>query len=326
MNTTKIDSKLKVKIYDILNSAEIYILFLAVVYIVLLAVFHAHFANWAVLLNYNIGIIGILLASAFIDFYFDHNTLTRIFRLSVISVLVYLSYLNTQNYVKVLNPYYYDSVLIGWDNAIFGGSPERFFNPIRNPLLTEFLQICYVLFYFLPIIHGVELFARHKENELNDLTNQIVFAFIVSYMCYFAMPAIGPRFTVFDFQMTDHDLPGLYFTHYLRDFINNGGGIPAGGTSHPELYVNRDCMASGHTWITIVNLILAFKYRSKLRYVICIIGISLITATIYMRYHYGVDIIAGLALGFLTLYLEPKVVRLLKKDRSNAKCQVIREQ
>jgi membrane-associated phospholipid phosphatase len=88
--------------------------------------------------------------------------------------------------------------------------------------------------------------------------------------------------------------------------VNAGGGITA-GAMHPVDVVNRDCMPSGHTMLTLVNIILAFHFRSRFRWVFVVIGGSLIVSTVYLRYHYVVDVLVGIVLVAALMPLEKPV-------------------
>lgn len=81
-------------------------------------------------------------------------------------------------------------------------------------------------------------------------------------------------------------------------------------------------MPSGHTMMTLMNMILAFRFRSKLRWVFLIMGCSLIFSTVYLRYHYVVDVIAGIILAFLALGLESKVYAFLTSNNLIKKISV----
>jgi len=65
--------------------------------------------------------------------------------------------------------------------------------------------------------------------------------------------------------------------------------------------------------LTIVNIVLAFRFRSRLRYVFLCIGSSLIFATIYLRYHYVIDVLVGGFLVLLCMPLEVPVDKFLRK-------------
>jgi membrane-associated phospholipid phosphatase len=68
---------------------------------------------------------------------------------------------------------------------------------------------------------------------------------------------------------------------------------------HAVDFVQRDVFPSGHTQLTIIVMTLGFRYRLKTRWILLCLGSMLIVATVYLRYHYVIDLIAGalLALG-----------------------------
>ena len=134
----------------------------------------------------------------------------------------------------------------------------------------------------------------------------IVYGFYLSYVGYFFVPAVGPRFTLHDFQLLNQELPGLWFTNFLRDFINAGGSIPNGVTDAIR-YVQRDAFPSGHTQLTLTAMYLAFTYKLSIRWGLLIVGSLLIISTIYLRYHYGIDVIGGIVFFLLTIWSGKKV-------------------
>lgn len=308
------DNKFELKFTDFFKGGEIYVFIVSILYTVMLFLLWSKFQNPFLLLNYNVGIMLITLTLAVLSHFYSKYGWVRVTRLILLAGIVYMIYLNTQNYVKILNPYLYDQILIRWDRAIFGKDLSRYFDGLRFPLLTEFLQLCYVVFFFLPMFHGVILFREKKITELNELYNQIIFGFLLSYLLYFIMPAIGPRFTLYDFNTLELDMPGVWLTDYARIFINSGGGAPP-GTLNPAELVNRDCMPSGHTMLTLINMLLAYKFSTKHRWFFYIVGTGLIISTLYLRYHYGVDVVAGIAFAFISLYIEPKIRKFLVKKR-----------
>lgn len=226
--------------------------------------------------------------------------------------IIYMMYDQVQVYVRLVHPVDYDAVLIEADRWLFGVDPTVWLHQFANPALTEYLQLCYFLFYLMPIMQAVELWRSGKHQQLDMFARAMAFCFFLSYLAYFAMPAIGPRFTLHDFGSTDAELPGLWLTPWLREIVNIGGGI-AIAQPHPADVVNRDCMPSGHTMMTIVNIILGFRFHSQFRWLFVVIGGSLIVATVYLRYHYVVDLLVGALLAFATLPLEPVVHRMIQR-------------
>lgn len=231
--------------------------------------------------------------------------------------VIYLMYDQTHLFVSVVHPVDYDDVLIVADRVLFGTDPTIWVQKFSSPVLTEYLQICYFLFYVLPIMQAIELWRKGKLEQLAEFSRGMAFCYFVSYLLYFAMPAIGPRFTLHDFSSINTDLPGIAVTNILRGIIDAGGGV-AWGQADPAGSVNRDCMPSGHTMMTLANIIMAFRYKSRFKWLFVLIGGSLIISTVYLRYHYAIDVIVGSLLAVVTLSLEPLVNRFATKKISNA--------
>ena len=195
-----------------------------------------------------------------------------------------------------------DHYLIAIDKFIFGLNPTQFLHQFSTPFITEVLQISYSTFFFLPIILIVELQLKKETLNFKFAAFTIVLGFILSYIGYFLVPAVGPRFTLHNFELTNIELPGLWLTNSLREIINTGESIPT-GTINPIAVVQRDVFPSGHTQMTLIVMFFAYKFRLHFRHVFYVVGSLLIIATVYLRYHYVIDAIGGLIFMILTIYL-----------------------
>lgn len=238
--------------------------------------------------------------------------LFRFVRYFYVVPVVYMMYNQTNLIVHAVYPTtLYDHTLIAVDRFLFGVDPTEWLGKFSSPLLTEYLQICYFLFYLLPVLQAAELWKRGDLTALAAFARAMAFCYFISYLLYFFMPAIGPRFMLHSYEAIGTELPGLLLTDVLRSLVDAGGGIPP-GSLEPQQWVNRDCMPSGHTMLTITNIILAFGNRSTLRWLFVVIGGSLVFATVYLRYHYAIDVIVGALLVALCLPLEAPVDRWLR--------------
>ena len=176
---------------------------------------------------------------------------------------------------------------------MFGVNPTHLLQKIAFPLLTEILQIIYGSFYLLPIMLCLFL-LRNKERVVFEYAIfSVIYGFYLSYIGYFALPGVGPRFTLHDFSLMNIQLPGVWLTSYLRDFVNIGESIPP-GTLNPALVVQRDVFPSGHTMITLLVMYLSVKLKSRSRYFFIPIGTLLIFSTVYLWYHYVIDLVGGM--------------------------------
>jgi membrane-associated phospholipid phosphatase len=203
--------------------------------------------------------------------------------------------------VRPIHPIDYDDVFIAIDRWIFGTDPTVWMAQFSSPIITEVLQIAYFSYYLLFIILGVEIYRRFPVREFDNAVFLIVYGFYLSYIGYFLMPAVGPRFTLHEFSAMSTELPGLFLTETLRDIINAGESIPKNALNPVEV-VQRDVFPSGHTQLTLVTAYLAFQYKLRSRFFIGIMASLLIIGTVYLRYHYVVDLMGGVVFFGLTIW------------------------
>lgn len=309
--------ELILKVRDSIISVDIYTATIMAVFSLMTLVFYPFVPMASSVLYQNV-LIAIAIAATIL---LQSLTGLRVFmmlRYFYVIPVIYLMYDQSQLLVKVIHPVDYDDVLIVADRLIFQTDPTMWFGKFSFPALTEYLQICYFLFYVLPIMQAVELWKRSEMENLELFVRGVSFCFFVSYLLYFAMPAIGPRFTLHDFSLLNQELPGLFITNLLRGIIDAGGGITL-GSADPAAIVNRDCMPSGHTMMTFANIILAFRFKSRFRWIFVVIGGSLIISTVYLRYHYGIDVLVGAILAALILPLEPVVDKISRRLTAGSK-------
>ncbi len=215
--------------------------------------------------------------------------------------LIFLIFKELYTMIDPIRGVIYDDTLIKIDRFIFGTDPTHALMNITTPLLTELLQIVYGTFYFLPVILGISLILNDKKDEFDYSAFIVVYGFILSYIGYILWPAIGPRFTLHNFEMNNIEMPGLFLTDYLREIVNSGESIPS-GTPNPALVVQRDAFPSGHTQMTLLVMYLSVKFRSNTKYFLIPNGLLLIFSTVYLRYHYVADLIGGLLFAIITLW------------------------
>ena len=201
--------------------------------------------------------------------------------------------------VHNLNPIDLDSILIELDLLIFNVHPTVWLENLSIPLLTEYFQWIYTTFYFIPIILGIILYRNSRFSEFYFLIFAFVLGFYLSYIGYFIVPAIGPRFTIDHLQTGP--LTGVWLTTAIREALN-----------HLE-NVQRDAFPSGHTEITLLTMMYAKKYSKSYFYILLVIGTSLIISTVYLRYHYVVDVIAGIILAVVVFMIAPAIYSKIRR-------------
>ncbi len=213
-----------------------------------------------------------------------------------------------QTYLMVhpIHPQDFDWLLIDIDHWIFGIDPARWLLTIASPPLTEILQFSYACYYLILLSVFFELGLEKRHTEYFFGAFLVVYGFYLSYIGYLLLPAVGPRFTLHDFNSLNDVLPGLWLTNSLRDFVNAGESIPKGAL-HAIDFAQRDAFPSGHTQLTLVILYIAFTMRLKSRWVLLVIGSLLVLSTVYLWYHYVIDVIAGVIFFLFTIWSGKKL-------------------
>ncbi len=194
--------------------------------------------------------------------------------------------------VHNINSLTYDHVLIRLDYKLLGVHPTVALERFTTPVLTEILQFAYASYYFLPIIFGVTLKIEGKEAEFHRSVFLIILCFFLSYIGYILVPAVGPRYTLNHIQGIE--LHGVFLRDVINDTLNRLEGI------------KLDAFPSGHTAVTLAVVYLAYRFQRTLFRVFLPLAIALVISTVYLRYHYVVDVIGGVLLFIFTIYIGEK--------------------
>jgi membrane-associated phospholipid phosphatase len=275
----------KLKAYDLV--VVIFFLFLTTLHLI----YNERIPEWKFFVPVNIGIIFFAFLLAWLEYRFEHK-IFRVVHYWYILPLILFTFKQLYYMIKPIRQQDYDYLFIAIDRWMFGTDPTVFMYRFAHPVLTEILQIVYGLFYLLPIILILVLLKNKRYLAVDFAIFCVIYGFYLSYLGYFTLPGIGPRFTLHDFGAIDTELPGLWLTTYLREFTNIGESIPS-GTADPAFTVQRDIFPSGHTMITLIVMYLSVKLKSRSRYFLIPTGTLLIFSTVYLRYHYVIDLIGA---------------------------------
>jgi len=182
-----------------------------------------------------------------------------------------------------------DNLLIKVDMVLFGVHPTVWIEDFFIPWVADILALAYISYYFIPLILMLILYFRGRADEFFLTASTLLLGYYICYIAYILMPAVGPRFTLASMQQIP--LNGGIITNTIVDILNALEGN------------KRDCFPSGHTQIVLVSLWFAFKYRRPLFWIYLPVIIALIISTVYLRYHYVIDLIAGIAAAGINILL-----------------------
>ena len=193
-----------------------------------------------------------------------------------------------------------DPRLIQIDVSIFGVEPTLWMQRWIVPWLTDILSLAYLSYYFLPVILIVVLYLKRRTSELDRSVFVLAFGYYVSFIGYILFPAVGPRYAMT--ALYSIPLEGSFITDFVRDTLN--------ALEHNK----RDCMPSGHTQIVLIVLYLAHRYERFLFYLFLPIVCGLVLSTVYLRYHYVIDLMVGMTLAILCMIFGPLLHRWWSRE------------
>ncbi len=208
-------------------------------------------------------------------------------------------YQSLGNMIQYLQPDI-DPYLIQIDLFLFGAHPTVWMERWINPCFTDLMSLAYISYYFLPVILAITLYLKGRREEFGQIMFILTFGYYLSFIGYIFFPAIGPRFTLAHLQTVP--LEGSFFTDLVRDLLN--------AIEHNT----RDCMPSGHTQIALMVLFLAYRYEKTIFAIFFPIICGLVLSTVYLRYHYVIDLIAGIALALGCILVAPGLYRWWKRN------------
>lgn len=193
-----------------------------------------------------------------------------------------------------------DAELAHLDYRIWGANPTVWVERITRPWLTEYLQIVYALFVPAVLLIAFLLWRERRYADFRFYAFLIALGFLVSYVGYVLVPARGPRFFLRDLQTID--LRGLWVTKLLQATLD-----------HLESKA-WDCFPSGHTELSMLACWGSRMISKRLFWIYLAYTLSIISATVYLRYHYTIDLLAGAAVAGLLVLFAPPLYRILGKE------------
>jgi len=182
-----------------------------------------------------------------------------------------------------------DKFLARLDFQVWGVHPSVWLERWQSPVAVEILQICYSL--FIPAVVVVAAILWRKREEFRRYAFLAALGFLVSYVGYFLVPARGPRFLLAGLQT--RELQGLWISHSLSLLIDRLESA------------HYDCFPSGHTELAILAWWGSRSISRNFSWAMFVYLISVILATIYLRYHYTMDVVAGIGVAWVLILVSP---------------------
>lgn len=173
-----------------------------------------------------------------------------------------------------------DALLLEWDRWLFGETPSVFTESIRGPWLDDLMSAGYLFFHVYLTCAILSSIWEPRERS-RRLWNRLLTCFALGYLGYVFFPALGPWAVYPDLYPADF-LEGTRWPTWLANSVVRWG--TSGWDVFPSLHVLVTLVLLHHDWL-----------HGRLRFWLFLVpGILTILATVYLRYHYAIDALAGL--------------------------------
>lgn len=195
--------------------------------------------------------------------------------------------------IPKIHPQRMDAVLQHIDQLGIGTNLSLRLQPFIHPALTEFFSFCYILFFPYLLFSLIYYFCGDVA-LLKKFVSGLFTIYGIGFLGYSLLPAAGPYLSMTD-QFTK-PLAGWWVTKW-------NAAIVTAGSNKVDVFPSLHCAVS--------SFLLFFDrrhrpWRFKL-YLFPAVGLWL--STIYLRYHYFIDVVCGFALAALALWLANRYPR-----------------
>ncbi|NUO48446.1 MAG: phosphatase PAP2 family protein [Polyangiaceae bacterium] len=259
------------------------------------------FASWSVLIV--ACVIGRL------DTGLSSRVRTGMYRLVVAGTIVG-SYLMLRDILPLVQPRALDEQLLRLDIALFGVEPTVWLEPYTTPSIVEYFAFFYFSYFGLLAIYAlVVLGLGLAKDAIGEFAIGGALVFCVGQLGYVVVPGYGPIHHLSP--VFAGPLEGGFFWRTVLATVESASAM-------------KDIFPSLHTaapvWLAGFAIRRALLSRSRLWTLAAVVttffAINIVISTIVLRWHYVIDVIAGLALAFGAIWAAPRLAGWERSTRA----------
>lgn len=278
------------------------LIYAALTAVIMLPLWHGMDHPWRMLLDRGL-IVAVMWVLREI-YYRKPSRLTEFLR--VVFCFALLAYWYPDTYLFCRCFPYQDHVFAFFDNGLFGLQPAvAFAQRVTNLFWSEAFHLGYFSYYPLIFLVVIYCFFLHHR-RFGKYSFIIITSFLLYYLVYLFLPVAGPQY-YYTFAPVDGLAAGHFPAphHWFRlhtDMLSAGsrGGLFQWLVEQAQQGGERPTAAfpSSHVGMSTILLWLAWRMNKPLALVILPFYLLLCLATVYIKAHYFVDVVAGLFTAF----------------------------
>jgi len=209
-----------------------------------------------------------------------------------------------QGLVHAIFPGWFDRWLIAFDFRLGEVHPSVWLAQFASPPLNDFMQFAYMTYFLYLVILPAILYMQRDRLAFWILMVSTAIAHYTVYVIAILFPVESPYFSLASLQTKP--LTGGYCTAAI-ELIERFGRVH--GAAFP----------SAHVAGSMVAILASWRYRRWLFWLCLPFFASMCVATVYGRYHYVADVLAGIAVGVFGFVAG---TRLMQRERATSGSQL----
>ncbi len=197
--------------------------------------------------------------------------------------------LNQMLYTGYLDPHFLrlEKWLFGWEPGL------ELMDRFPSPWVSEILFAAYFSYYLMIGGVGLALLLRNRR-QFAHFVSVVSFVFYVCYVIYIFTPVVGPRILCGGIVTTPLPPDVLPSTPPITpESVASGVFFRLMAWIYDHFETPGAAFPSSHVAIAVCTVYFSFLYLRPIRWVHLTIVVLLCLATVYGRYHYVVDVVAG---------------------------------
>lgn len=200
---------------------------------------------------------------------------------------------------------YLDPFVIRSDQALFGYQPSiLWMQKLPYLAMSEVFYAAYFSYYLMIFGVGLALYLRNRQQFFHYISI-LSFVFYICYAFYIAVPVIGPVTLL-------HLVPGYNLPPDIQalapdanfpQVVRSGVFYRVMNWIYEVFEAPGAAIPSSHVAIALCIVYFCFRYLRAVRFVLLVMAALLCLSTVYCRYHYVTDVLAGIATALVLLPL-----------------------
>ncbi len=209
-----------------------------------------------------------------------------VYRTVVIGTLL-SSFFQLREILPAVSPWTDDASIYAFDLRVFGFEPSVVLDRYVTPRTTEWFAFFYFLYFLILCVHVLPMVYWQRDvHLLARFSTGMLLIFCTAHVLYMIVPGFGPYWYLKG--TFRHELAGGTFWRLVREAVDAGGA-------------QKDIFPSLHTAVPTYFAIFSFRHRNRTPFkywwpVIAFLATQIIVATMFLRWHYLVDVVAGVTL------------------------------